>query len=88
MLYLAGNNHLVCNQPLIDDDIEVLCEVLSVNTYVTALDLRYNHLTDLGAQHIAQLLLSVRSRHESTTTASLCSAFYGSCKRDTARICC
>ena len=57
LLYLAGNNHLVSKKPLTDDDIEVLCEVLSANTYVTALDLRYNYLTDVGAQHVAQLLL-------------------------------
>ena len=61
MLYLAGNNRLVSNQPLTDDDVEVLCAVLSANTYVTALDLRYNYLTDVGAQHLAKLLL-VRSR--------------------------
>lgn len=57
MLYLAGNDRRISNQPVTDDDIEVLCEVLSANTYVTALDLRYNYLTDVGAQHIAQLLL-------------------------------
>jgi len=56
MLYLAGNNYLVSEQRLTDDDIEVLCEALDGNTYVTALDLRYNNLTDVGAQHIAQLL--------------------------------
>jgi len=56
LLYLAGNNYLVSEQRLIDDDVEVLCEVLSANTYVTALDLRYNNLTDVGAKHVAQLL--------------------------------
>jgi len=63
LLYLAGNNRLVSNKPLTDDAVEVLCEVLSANTYVTALDLRYNYLSDVGAQHIAQLLL-VRSQHD------------------------
>jgi len=66
LLYLAGNNHLVSNEPMTDDAVEVLCEVLSINTYVTALDLRYNCLTDVGAQQIAQLLL-VRSCHEFAT---------------------
>jgi len=58
-LYLAGNNYLVSDQRLCDNDVEVLCEALSANTYVTALDLRYNDLTDVAAKHIAQLL-SVR----------------------------
>jgi len=56
-LYLAGNNYLVSKQRLSDDDVDVLCEALIANTYVTALDLRYNNLTDVGAKHIAQLLL-------------------------------
>jgi len=56
-LYLAGNNYLVSKQRLSDDDVDVLCEALTTNTYVTALDLRYNNLTDVGAKHIAQLLL-------------------------------
>lgn len=59
MLYLAGNNYLVSDQRLTDDDIDVLCAALSGNSYITALDLRYNNLTDVGAQHIAKLL-SVR----------------------------
>ena len=56
LLYLAGNNYLVSEQRLTDDDADVLCEALSANTYVTALDLRYNNLTDVGAKHLAELL--------------------------------
>jgi len=59
MLYLAGNNYLVTDQKLTDDDVNVLCACLSDNTYVSALDVRYNNLSDAGVQHIAQLL-SVR----------------------------
>jgi len=57
MLYLAGNNYLVSDQRLTDEDVDVLCVALSGNSYITALDLRYNNLTDAGIEHIAQLLL-------------------------------
>jgi len=50
----------VSSDPITDDTVEVLCAALSGNTYVTALDLRYNYLSDVGAEHIAQVLL-VRS---------------------------
>jgi len=60
-LYLAGNNYLVSDQRLSDDDVEVLCVALAAgNTYVNSLDLRYNNITDLGAKHVAQLLATVR----------------------------
>jgi len=60
-LYLAGNNYLLSDQRLIDVDVEVLCTALvhCENTYVTALDLRYNNISDLGVKHIAQLLAMV-----------------------------
>jgi len=56
MLYLAGNNYLVSDQRLTDADVDVLCDALTNNSYVTQLDLRYNCLTDVGAKRIAQLL--------------------------------
>jgi len=55
-LYLAGNNYLVSDKRLSDDDIAVFCEALSANTYIAELDLRYNNLTDVGVKHIAEIL--------------------------------
>ena len=70
MLYLAGNDRLMSDQRLTDDDIALLCEALSANIYITSLDLRYNSLTDTGAEHIAQLLvrMSVACRISTITT--------------------
>ena len=56
LLYLAGNNKLVTEVRLNDDDVRLLCETLKNNTYVTSLDLRYNNITDDGAQHVAKLI--------------------------------
>ena len=56
LLYLAGNNKLVTDVRLTDDDVCRLCESLKNNTYVTSLDLRYNNITDEGAKHIATLI--------------------------------
>ena len=53
---LAGNNHLLTDTRLTDRDAEALYKTLRNNVYVTSLDLRYNNLTDEGAQHIAKLI--------------------------------
>lgn len=55
-LYLAGNNKLISDKRLTDDDADMLRATLSHNSYVAGLDLRYNELTDVGAGHIAQLI--------------------------------
>ncbi|XP_043926015.1 leucine-rich repeat-containing protein 34 isoform X1 [Protopterus annectens] len=64
MLKLAGNNHLTPVQKITDDDVMVLAKILYNNTFVTGLDLRYNSLTDTGAEHIGILLRETPSlRH-------------------------
>ena len=55
-LYLAGNNNLIEADRLTDADCLMLYKVLKTNMYVTGLDLRYNRITDIGAQSIANLL--------------------------------
>lgn len=55
-LYLAGNNKLLTDTRLGDKDVEVLCEALKSNLYISTLDLRYNNITDKGAEHIGKLL--------------------------------
>ena len=56
LLYLAGNNKLVTDVRLRDNDIKPLCETLKNNTFVTNLDLRYNNITDEGTKYIAALI--------------------------------
>ncbi|XP_030842798.1 leucine-rich repeat-containing protein 34 isoform X1 [Strongylocentrotus purpuratus] len=53
---MPGNNHLLTDKMLQDEDAYVLLKVLANNTYVTGLDMRYNQITDKGAEHIAELL--------------------------------
>lgn len=56
-LALPGNVHLKENQQkLTDADVEVLESLLSGNTYITSLDLRYNRITDSGAKALAQVI--------------------------------
>lgn len=56
-LYLAGNDGTFDEVVrLSDDDALILSKTLCNNMYVTSLDLRYNHITDTGAAHIAQLI--------------------------------
>ena len=56
-LLLAGNNHLLTKKRLEDQDALVLFHTLKNNTYVTSLDLRYNNITDMGAELLANLAL-------------------------------
>ena len=53
---MPGNNHLLTDKMLQDEDAYVLLKTLANNTYVTGLDFRYNQITDKGAEHIAELL--------------------------------
>ncbi|XP_071839867.1 leucine-rich repeat-containing protein 34-like isoform X1 [Apostichopus japonicus] len=55
-LQLPGNNYLLTDTRLIDDDAFHLYKTLVNNTYVVSLDLRYNELTDNGAIHMSKLL--------------------------------
>uniref|UniRef100_F7DV78 Leucine rich repeat containing 34 n=1 Tax=Xenopus tropicalis TaxID=8364 RepID=F7DV78_XENTR len=55
-LKLCGNNRLVQVQRVSDEDFLVLAQVLSKNSFITNLDLRYNRVTDNGAAHIATFL--------------------------------
>ncbi|XP_050822001.1 leucine-rich repeat-containing protein 34 isoform X2 [Gopherus flavomarginatus] len=55
-LKIAGNNRLVPVQKVTDEDFRMLACILSNNTFVTGLDLRYNVLTDIGAEHAAKFL--------------------------------
>uniref|UniRef100_A0A674JZR1 Leucine rich repeat containing 34 n=1 Tax=Terrapene triunguis TaxID=2587831 RepID=A0A674JZR1_9SAUR len=60
-LKIAGNNRLVPVQKVTDEDFRMLACILSNNTFVTGLDLRYNVLTDVGAEHAAKFLQVVFS---------------------------
>ncbi|XP_046343701.2 leucine-rich repeat-containing protein 34-like isoform X1 [Haliotis rufescens] len=55
-LYLAGNNKLLTDRRLADPDCLALYKTLENNLYVVSLDLRYNNITDEGAQHLAKLI--------------------------------
>ena len=55
-LYLAGNNKLLTDKRLVDQDMLVLYKTLQNNLYVTSLDLRFNNITDEGAKHLAKLI--------------------------------
>ncbi|CAM5138174.1 unnamed protein product [Eretmochelys imbricata] len=55
-LKIAGNNRLLPVQKVTDEDFRMLACILSNNTFVTGLDLRYNVLTDDGAEHAAKFL--------------------------------
>ena len=55
-LYLAGNNTLITDSRLDDKQAQVIYKWLRNNLYVTSIDLRYNNITDEGAQYIAKLI--------------------------------
>ena len=54
--FLPGNNHLLTDIRLNDTDALMLYKTLVNNTYVTSLEMKYNEITDEGAQHIGKLL--------------------------------
>ncbi|KAM7159649.1 leucine-rich repeat-containing protein 34 isoform 5-T6 [Macrochelys suwanniensis] len=62
-LKIAGNNRLVPVQKVTDEDFRMLACILSNNTFVTGLDLRYNVLTDVGAEHAAKFLQENSTLH-------------------------
>ena len=55
-LYLAGNNKLITDYRLTDDDTVILYKWLRNDLYVVSLDLRYNNIADEGAANIAKLI--------------------------------
>ena len=55
-LYLAGNNKLLTDKRLVDQDCEALYKLLQNNVFIDSLDLRYNNITDEGAKWIAKLI--------------------------------
>ncbi|XP_036611571.1 leucine-rich repeat-containing protein 34 [Trichosurus vulpecula] len=58
---IAGNNRLIPVQRLTDEDFEILIDTLKPHKNITGLDVRYNLLTDDGANHVARLLEEVPS---------------------------
>ncbi|XP_030612231.1 leucine-rich repeat-containing protein 34 isoform X3 [Archocentrus centrarchus] len=60
-LKLPGNTRPRQVQRLGDDDVLALCKCLQNSECVTGLDLRYNSITDGGAEHLAELLQEGRS---------------------------
>ncbi|XP_039616957.1 leucine-rich repeat-containing protein 34 [Polypterus senegalus] len=52
---IPGNTPIVPVPRVTDSDIVALAQAVN-NTFVTGLDLRFNQLTDLGSQHLANLL--------------------------------
>ncbi|XP_069474637.1 leucine-rich repeat-containing protein 34 isoform X6 [Ambystoma mexicanum] len=56
IIKIAGNNRLMPVKRVTDNDTMVLAKVLANNTFVKGLDLRFNTLTDTGAEHIGKLL--------------------------------
>ena len=55
-LYLAGNNKLLTDTRLNDQDCEALYKLLRNNVFIDSLDLRYNNITDAGAKWIAMMI--------------------------------
>lgn len=53
---LAGNNKLMTQERLSDDDIDILCSIISKSTVLASLDLRYNNFTDSAAASIAKFI--------------------------------
>ena len=53
---LPGNNHLLTDTRLNDHDALLLYKTLVNNSYVTTLEMKYNEITDEGAQHIGKLI--------------------------------
>ncbi|XP_051874920.1 leucine-rich repeat-containing protein 34 [Pristis pectinata] len=60
-LTLSGNSLLFPVQRLTDDDIVVLVRLLHQSSFITGLDLRYNNLSNCGAELIAKLLLETNT---------------------------
>ncbi|XP_059847009.1 leucine-rich repeat-containing protein 34 isoform X3 [Hypanus sabinus] len=56
-LMLSGNSLRFPVQRLTDSDAAVLVCLLHRNSFITGLDLRFNHLSNCGAESIAKLLL-------------------------------
>lgn len=53
-LALPGNVHLKENQQkLTDDDVKLISLLLKGNTFIRSLDLRYNRISDQGAQALS-----------------------------------
>jgi len=55
-LDFAGNNKLMTEKRLSDQDVDLLVTILSRSVSLTSLDLRYNNLTDKAALSIARLI--------------------------------
>ncbi|XP_059847026.1 leucine-rich repeat-containing protein 34 isoform X5 [Hypanus sabinus] len=60
-LMLSGNSLRFPVQRLTDSDAAVLVCLLHRNSFITGLDLRFNHLSNCGAESIAKLLLGIQS---------------------------
>ncbi|XP_072329718.1 leucine-rich repeat-containing protein 34 isoform X2 [Scyliorhinus torazame] len=54
---LSGSTQLVEGQKLTDDDVTILVHLLRQNTYITGLDLKYNNITNCGAELFGKMLL-------------------------------
>ena len=63
-LYLAGNNHLLCEARLTDADCTLLARFLDKNSFITSVDLRYNNITDEGAKILGNMLAVSRYDHK------------------------
>ena len=55
-MYLGGNNRLLTDVRLKDDDVNAICRTLQGNIFIVSMDLRYNNITDKGCEYIATLL--------------------------------
>ncbi|KAK7818588.1 hypothetical protein U0070_001563 [Myodes glareolus] len=56
ILIIAGNNHLVPTQRMTGEDFWLLSKVLSNQSHITGLDVKYNLIGDVGAYYAAKLL--------------------------------
>ncbi|EDV23965.1 Leucine-rich repeat-containing protein 34 [Trichoplax sp. H2] len=55
-LTMKGNNPLIQQQRLDDDDANMICRTMKVNFHVATLNLAYNNISDEGAKCIGKLL--------------------------------
>lgn len=55
-LYLAGNNKLLTEQRITDEDVLILFKVLKNSSIFVVINLSYNNLGDKSAQTIAAYL--------------------------------
>ncbi|CAK8696941.1 leucine-rich repeat-containing protein 34-like [Clavelina lepadiformis] len=55
-LELSGNNKLMTSTRLSDEDVEILCTIISRSTALFSLDLRYNNFSDEGAKFVGKLI--------------------------------